>query len=143
LQEVEVSETKYVVTKVETCSVCEGDGWVQHPAWDAFFEDAGDDPVGPQATMQWFRDHGHAVWCANDLPPEEIECVKCGGTGEVREDVALEEALEAWQRKMVRDLMRAFSKAEDMCGGMDLFLNGPTTRSRTAIDLFEGQAKDA
>lgn len=94
-----MSDAKYFVKKVETCSACKGQKYVQHPAWTEYWKDH---PNGSQDTTleqdrEWFEAHG---WYSNSFdmrtdgtPDEEIPCGECEGEGEIICEVNLLEIL--------------------------------------------------
>jgi len=78
---------RYLVVEESVCPECEGDGVVLDPCWREYLElgDPHRDPDG------FAREE-----CGlEEMPPEEIECPTCGGTGVIRREVPLEEALAA------------------------------------------------
>jgi len=89
----------FYVERVESCEVCDEAGWVQHPAWALYWDQNPNGVLkyrglrGVEADMQWFRDQGYAVYCEDDLPPEEVECSECNGTGFVSVEYDLRDAL--------------------------------------------------
>lgn len=78
----------YLLTKRQICPKCNGEKYVQHPAWKEYWED----PAKPTDYIAWFQAH---AWMENsrDLPPEEVECYECDGKGYVEEQVDLRDVL--------------------------------------------------
>lgn len=81
--EKEMSE--FYVIKKEQCQECNGDGVVYSHIWKTYYEEGVN--LSPEI---WACENGY-----DSMGPEEIECRKCGGTGVVRKEVPLEEALSA------------------------------------------------
>ena len=86
-------KTKYLLTSRAPCPTCEGTGDIQHPAWVAYYGEY--DGLPKKSRRQfwnndraWFRAHG----CAR-IPPDEIPCPDCEGTGTLTQVVTLREAL--------------------------------------------------
>ena len=77
----------YYVTKREKCPECDG-GVTNHPDWIAYWGSHFPDIKAPRETARWFCKRGH-----HTLPPEEIKCLECNGTGIVESEVSLSEAL--------------------------------------------------
>lgn len=59
------------------CTQCEN-GYIQHPAWARFFAEM-NTSVADREVAAWFWDHEHV--CEGDIPPEEVPCPACSGTG--------------------------------------------------------------
>jgi hypothetical protein len=83
----------FYVERVEPCAVCDESGWVQHPAWALYWAEHSEGLSGVDQDMQWFRGQGWPVYCEDDLPPEEVECSECDGTGFVSVEYDLRDAL--------------------------------------------------
>ena len=73
------------------CTVCDGEGSVQHHEWEDFYRSFRFFCSADDGHMGWWRDRGYER--AEDLPPEEITCTHCHGAGEVMVYVPLREAL--------------------------------------------------
>jgi len=77
----------------QQCPVCEGTKMVQHPAWAEYYKEgnrkfSNDETKEAEKCVEWFKKKGYATWDGNLhtlLPPEEIHCHECGGTGRVEE----------------------------------------------------------
>ncbi len=85
---------KYFITSVEDCPHCEN-GMITPKSWtlcDAAMKKA--NTWNTDAILAWFNANGGDYADYNDLPPEEIECRECGGTGTITKDrVPLHEAM--------------------------------------------------
>ena len=77
---------KYLVIREETCPECRGDGWVEHPAWQRLGERWKE--MSRHDLRMYFSGEGYG-----DIPPEEVECSRCRGSGIVRQEVTLQQAL--------------------------------------------------
>lgn len=88
---------QYFVIAVETCRECNGAGMIQHPAWREYWKQFPPSPGDGngrtvEQDVEWFRERGYR--CFGDcLPNEELPCVDCDGTGKVRREVPLAEAV--------------------------------------------------
>ncbi len=87
--------TKFVVKKIETCTRCNGDMYIQHPAWEAYYKEI---HISETIEMErdWFVQNG--LYDANTfntdgLPDEEIVCPVCFGNGAIVTEVSLAEAM--------------------------------------------------
>jgi hypothetical protein len=81
---------KYRITKISPCPKCNGDCWIQNPAWEQYYEEFG--PQGAPTEKEqvtWFLDHWYT-----DLPDEEVPCWVCEGEGQIVTEVSLRQALE-------------------------------------------------
>ena len=80
---------KYTVRRVRTCPECKGSGWLVKGIWEAFYaEHPNSSKMTPAQINAWFREHGY-----ESPPDEEVMCYVCGGTGEIAEEVPLQDAL--------------------------------------------------
>lgn len=89
---------KFLVIKLERCPRCEGVGIIQHPSWERYWEEFKKHFVNRYPSPEEEYEFGRDFWSfegedLDRLPPEEIECYKCKGLGEIRSEVPLEEAL--------------------------------------------------
>jgi len=62
----------------QTCPRCKGSGVIQHPAWERFWQRY-DKPTDADVSRH-FQNEGYAP---HEIPPEEIACERCDGTGEI------------------------------------------------------------
>jgi RNA polymerase subunit RPABC4/transcription elongation factor Spt4 len=77
----------------QQCPVCEGTKMVQHPAWAQYYKEgnrkfSNDEVEECEKCVEWLRKNNYMVADAGTqalLPPEEIHCHECGGTGRVEE----------------------------------------------------------
>ena len=102
----------YRVIHQSKCAACAGSGMVQHPAWTEFWEPWRDaeGKVNPPNTADKHElyearavELGYSsqgilnttTWktAMEAMPPEEIDCGECDGTGYIRREVPLVEAL--------------------------------------------------
>lgn len=60
------------------CPECNGCGIVHHPYWELFWQAAPHGQITEDYVQQWFSDHGCGP---TEIPPEEIRCDRCDGTG--------------------------------------------------------------
>ena len=84
----------YTVTCTQTCPACEGRGFFDSEIWQAMQRDTKKFHGAPPPSGwydAWAREHGYAN--ADDMGPDEEECVECGGVGTVVRQVPLVEAL--------------------------------------------------
>lgn len=65
---------KFQIRARRECQKCHGSGIIDHPLWSEFYAFV---RTNPEA---WWIDRGYAP---TQLPPEEIECDECDGTGYV------------------------------------------------------------
>jgi hypothetical protein len=81
----------YYIEAEQPCPECQGTGVVQHPAWAAYWQEHhGESLPTAEADERWFREQGYSR-----IPPEELTCEVCHGTGIRRQRVPLAEALAA------------------------------------------------
>ena len=78
----------YIVTKQVKCSACNGVGVVGHPDWDAYWRKYPEDSPSLEIIRAFFSECGHDA-----IPPEEIKCLECEGSGIIESEVSLSEAL--------------------------------------------------
>lgn len=86
------------ITVTYRCPHCKGDKIVQHYAWSEFWQTH--DPKGiikDGELEKWFSDRGYSVWYRglyNDriqgLPPEEIPCFECEGSGRLSKEITID-----------------------------------------------------
>ena len=87
---------QYFVTAVSTCDQCNGAGYVQNAQWQRFFEKYGDAYRKAGIDESALMLCGHfGVSSVRHLPTEEETCPECDGTGIVKRQVSLAEALQA------------------------------------------------
>lgn len=79
-----------ILTK-EKCKECNGYGVVSGPIWNEFFEiESKSDRAWEQEEVDnWFRERGYGT-----LPPEELTCCECEGTGEIQRWMDIQKVLE-------------------------------------------------
>ena len=87
--------TEFIVTKRETCPICDGDGYLYDEDWARFNEEfKGVSQSANQGEMfAWWREQGYSVYSWKDTPPEEHQCWKCNGRGYLDGVTTLSEAL--------------------------------------------------
>lgn len=89
------AESKVLVQ--QTCPYCKGTKVVDNPSWVEFNQMVKAKQVNPDNMEQWFRDRGEAVESTSmgttywQLPPEEIHCAECEGTGTISGFVTMKE----------------------------------------------------
>jgi hypothetical protein len=93
--------TQYLITKRETCPVCEGDQYLANPDWqrinrenNEWMEARGITTFTDEALADW-NDRIKVCWPYGDPPPEAELCHECEGQGTVETQVDLAEALAA------------------------------------------------
>ena len=84
-------EPVYFVIHRTVCRSCRGSGFVQNSVWHEFYRPFWFGGVKPVDYDARAREMGYADCEA--MPPEEVECGECQGTGEMRYEVPLVEAL--------------------------------------------------
>lgn len=97
--------TQFIVKQVQVCKKCKGKQLVQHPAWDAYWEEHKGQPShSHEYDLKWFEDHGwinapgYRLDSENDgFPHEEIACRECHGEGYIETEVDLFTALKAYK----------------------------------------------
>lgn len=78
-----------VLTKVETCQACQGEGHIKNPLWEEFEQSGEENPYA------WFEEnHPKAIfrgekWWQKTLPPVHTMCQQCAGEGVVKKEVVL------------------------------------------------------
>jgi RecJ-like exonuclease len=87
---------QHLITTIETCQECHGDGHIIHPAWEQYHDATVNnpnykttDPYDTETMGQWFKDHDYET-----IPDEEQTCWECAGSGEVRTVTSLTDALQ-------------------------------------------------
>lgn len=109
--------TKYLVIREATCPTCVGNKFWINPLWleaneawdraaEAVLEQEGGDSdderrtaylksvdAGAEAIAAYWREQGY--YKPRQLPPEEVRCGDCDGSGVVRDEVELAVALKA------------------------------------------------
>jgi len=83
---------RYLVIEKIPCPRCKGEGFVYN-AW--FWDEYDEARQSPGAGGVDPDDFARFVMGLDEAPPVEEECTVCGGTGVVRREVPLEEALKA------------------------------------------------
>lgn len=68
-----------------TCRKCYGAGVMQHPEWERFWQAHDPKQTTEQTIEDWFSTAGHP-----DLPPEEITCDECDGSGYVKQWISID-----------------------------------------------------
>jgi len=90
--------SELLVIEKTMCDRCEGEGYLTHPVYQAFYEYlAGIDAQQPAeinaAKEAWWRKNGYDL--DDENPPEETyPCTKCQGTGDLWGYVPLHEAMQ-------------------------------------------------
>lgn len=79
----------FYVWAEQPCPECLGTGVVTHPAWREYWTVHPDGFPTAEDDARWFREQGYTK-----IPPEEVDCGACGGTGYLSWRVPLQEALE-------------------------------------------------
>ena len=80
--------TRYIIERREICPRCNGQGCYENPIWVEFY----DDPDNAEADQDqdtvklWMVARGY-MHPGDDFPPDEIECFRCDGTGEITDIV--------------------------------------------------------
>jgi RecJ-like exonuclease len=87
---------QHLITTIETCQECHGDGHIIHPAWEQYHDATVNnpnykttDPYDTEPMGQWFKDHDYET-----IPDEEQTCWACGGEGEIQTVSSLADALQ-------------------------------------------------
>ena len=82
--------SKYLITSIKTCPECKGRKMVCHPLWAAYWVAHGDGGrlKDYDDLFDWFQEKFQ-----REPPDEEIPCHVCNGTGEIRKETTLREAL--------------------------------------------------
>lgn len=92
----------YLVIKCTKCETCGGTGFILHTKWEEFHhwqqvcKEANGAYPTPAQEDAWWQSEGYAAH-AGQYPPEEIPCNACHGSGEIRTEVDLVDALHAVQ----------------------------------------------
>ncbi len=85
---------RYLITCEKTCPDCEGKKTIKDPYgfWEEYadYQKSTDKPDSPQAF------YSNSFPLSNSLPPEEIMCESCDGTGVVRSEVDFGEAMKEY-----------------------------------------------
>jgi len=82
-------KAEYFAIATIPCRDCLGEGYVEHPAWRALFNEEVERGKIIEDVDAWFRERGF------EYPPDqEIICSECGGTGKIETRVPLAKALE-------------------------------------------------
>ena len=84
---------EFRVIAIEDCQPCNGVGIVLHPLWARYWKSHPQGLPTHDDDLAWFRDNGH-ISSYTKIPPEEIPCADCEGTGAIRREVPLLEALQ-------------------------------------------------
>jgi len=94
--------TRYILKKLSPCPDCDGIGVLAHPKWrryhdwhDAYRESHHNCSPSDDATNTWWSENGYYLNSRPDLPPQEIACYTCSGTGKLEQDIDLRSALTA------------------------------------------------
>jgi len=90
----------YLLKSVTPCPECNGNGIVAHPAWREYWQwndhyrsaNYGRQP-SEDVVRFWWVENGFEHLSRHDLPPAEIDCYTCHGTGKIEEDIDLKSAL--------------------------------------------------
>jgi RecJ-like exonuclease len=73
----------YILTS-DKCPECKGEGFLTHGKWAVFysvdqtFNEQNGRHMNEAETLAWFQERAYSK-----LPPEEIECSRCKGTGKI------------------------------------------------------------
>lgn len=114
-----MAEIGYFVTKREKCAECNGTGMVMHPMWKEFFRE-NPKPLSTEDEATWWTKRGYdierrqASHFYQGLPPEEIDCRVCSGSGVLETPVELLQAIKEvdGQERMLELLERSLAEAK-------------------------------
>jgi hypothetical protein len=91
---------RFVVKSIETCPECQGEKWISDPTgfWPGWREHQNQKAreggrLTPDEFEAYVADHGYDPHRQGALPPEEVSCGRCDGTGELVDEISLEEAI--------------------------------------------------
>lgn len=90
----------YLIKKVSECPACDGIGRIYHPEWTKFWQAYAalktSKPLTEDEILAWWQEHVEStVEFYSEIPPDEMDCHECHGTGEVIENVPLQEGIDA------------------------------------------------
>lgn len=95
-----MSDTQYLIRKIEMCPVCNGDKFLPNKDWqeinkanNAWMELRGIKVFNEAAHMDWER-RIREKWPHQKPPPEEEPCHECEGEGKIETWIDLREALQ-------------------------------------------------
>lgn len=83
---------EFEIRVLDTCPLCKGHGSYQDALWEQFDVENGDFMHWHEridTAHAWFSDHG-----IPELPDEEVDCGRCGGTGKIRRKVDMDEVMD-------------------------------------------------
>ena len=79
----------FLVVEENKCPRCQGHGVVLHPRWEAYWKKFPKGLPTPEADCCWFQQQGYSK-----PPAEEEKCCGCNGSGVIRTEVSLSDALD-------------------------------------------------
>jgi rRNA maturation protein Nop10 len=81
------NQVRYLLVKEEVCPRCKGDAVIEHPAWQQYFDEYWTPFVEKherlptdEQTETWWSEMGFGP---KEIPPQEVKCHVCNGTGVV------------------------------------------------------------
>ncbi|HHI71472.1 MAG TPA: hypothetical protein ENJ91_10750 [Rhodobacteraceae bacterium] len=83
----------YQVRSVCECPKCGGAGMVRHPGWERYRMEK---EIRSQIDDEYFfrEEMGY-----DRIPPEEVNCDRCLGSGQLEEFVPFDDAMTAWRQQ--------------------------------------------
>jgi hypothetical protein len=90
--------TQYLVKKIETCPVCEGERHLWNPHWQRINREnaewGDENDADPSQMIQDWQRRVREQWPNVDIPPPEVEeCHECEGEGKTETWIPLREAM--------------------------------------------------